>query len=163
MNQVKKHVLQFILLGFVGIMGISCEEDTEYLPSAMVDQPANTVILVDNVNDEYLELEEEDRGRWSDHCTLVDKVEFDVYDSDPEFVNPKNYRIILSKNGRILKRAYFSQYCTLNNTTTFEQLPAGNYEYVISSSCTDKVYRGKINYTGGYQAYSIYIDQEFCD
>jgi hypothetical protein len=96
-------------------------------------------------------------------CPGGNRVEFDVYDQNPEFVNPKDYRILLRQGDKIVARRAFSQYCTANNTVVFKDLPSGEYTYVVSSSCTESLYRGRLSYGGGHQVLYLYIDQALCD
>ena len=90
-------------------------------------------------------------------------VEFDIYDINPEFVNPKDYELtILYKNRKVYQRS-FNQHCTMNNTALIENIAEGSYKYLLSTSCSNRDISGKFTYSGGYQTYTIHIDQSLCD
>ena len=151
----------FILLSF-----LACEDKSEYEPSPLVVEKENTRLFVDDstgVSREDEAMKGTENGRRAFLCDAKDRLEFDIYDINPEFTNPKDYQIILQKEGRVVRKSTFSQYCTLNNTAIFYNLPKGKYQYRITSDCTRRIIEGSINYLGGYQAHIMYIDQSLCD
>jgi len=154
------------LLVAVALFTQGCEEpDEEYL---VVPDFKKATLKKDGIDTSSPQIDNDldgDRVHFGDfNCYMGNRLEFDVYDSNDEFINPKNYSITLVKSGGDWqgKRA-FSQYCTQNNTVTFYNIGAGSYSYILTSSCTSKTYRGRLLYNGGYQARLMYIDQSLCD
>ena len=102
-------------------------------------------------------------GRDIQYCDIKHRIEFDVYDIDPEFTNPKNYKLSLYLNESLVATRSFDQYCTFNNTVDFWNLKAGNYSYTLTSTCTSQAYNGSFLYQGGYYGQVLYINQSLCD
>lgn len=98
-----------------------------------------------------------------DYCALNDRIEFDVYDIDPEFLNPKNYQLTLYVGSEVVSTRSFDQNCTRNNMVAFWNLLPAAYNYELTSTCSSQVYTGSFEYQGGYYATALYIDQSYCD
>lgn len=166
MEQVTK-LFKSALLGAVVFGFAACDDEREYEPSTPIENRQSTLARNGGgdgrASYESGESGTERRSLPGSSCHQEDRLEFDIYDADPEFTNPKNYQLILKKDGRLLRKQAFSQYCTLNNTVSFSGLPTGKYEYTVTSSCSRRIIQGQIDYLGGYQGHVMYIDQSLCD
>ena len=171
MKITRRNLLVGICALTIALWTVSCDEPSEPDPISPKTQKPDVFQEV-GLGDGIAAINPEPNSRLSiesvGNCYKGNRLEFDVYDINPEFVNPKNYQITLEKLDDYVTIATkqsrsFNQYCTQNNTVTFRNLTKGVYLYTLTSDCTAKVYQGKIFYQGGYQANILHIDQGYCD